>query len=62
MCLPEYVYGLILIESLGGEIRPSVADSVDNTSRRKLKATYRPPRKILAANFGDAENTVPAGA
>jgi hypothetical protein len=40
MCLPEYVYGLILIEGLGDEARPSLTNSADNASGRKSKAIY----------------------
>jgi hypothetical protein len=62
MCLPEYIYGLILIESLRDAVVPDETGSVGNASRRKPRAIYRPRPKLFPTALTDADNVVPAGA
>jgi hypothetical protein len=62
MCLPDYVDGLILIESLGDEAAQGTARSPDNSAYRKLRTIYRRQEKIFPTGLIGADNLVPAGA
>jgi hypothetical protein len=62
MCLPDYIYGLILIDSLRDATAPGAADPADNAVRRKPRTIYRPRSKICPIALADADNVVPAGA
>jgi len=62
MCLPDYIYGLILIDSLGDNAAQAAARSADDVARRTSRVTYRPRRKIFPTDHADADNVVPAGA
>jgi hypothetical protein len=62
MCLPDYVYGLILIESLGDEAALGTIHCTDSSGGRKPRTIYRPPVKILPTDYAEADNVVPAGA
>ena len=62
MCLPDYVYGLILIESLGDEAALGTAGSANNAARRKLRTIHRPQEKRFPTELIDTDNVVAAGA
>ena len=62
MCLPDYVYGLILIESLRNEVAQDRAGSADHSVRRKLRTIYRSQPKRIPTDLIDADNVVAAGA
>jgi hypothetical protein len=62
MCLPDYVYGLILIESLGDEAALGTIHCTDSSGGRKPRTIYRQPVKILPTDYAEADNVVPAGA
>jgi hypothetical protein len=62
MCLPDYIYGLILIDSLWDVAMQDVIVSADNAVRRKPRTIYRPRSKIFPTALADADNVVPAGA
>jgi hypothetical protein len=62
MCVPDYIYGLILIESLGHEAEKNAFRSPDHAISRKSR-TIRPPREKNFPTYpGDADNVVAAGA
>jgi hypothetical protein len=60
--MPDYVYGLILIESLGHEAKPNALRSHEYAARRKSIAFWRPAEKKLPTCPGDADNVAAAGA
>jgi hypothetical protein len=62
MCSPDYIYGLLLIESLGDEAAQDKARSADNPVRRKLRTIYRPWQKRYPAELIDTDTVVAAGA
>jgi hypothetical protein len=62
MCLPEYIYGLILIDSLRDAAVHDAAGLIGNASRRKPRVIYRPRPKLFPTALTDADNVVPAGA
>jgi len=47
MCLPDYVYGLILIESLGDEAALGMIHRTDSSRGQKPRTIYRPPVKLF---------------
>ncbi|MDB5603331.1 MAG: hypothetical protein JWP25_231 [Bradyrhizobium sp.] len=53
MCSPDYIYGLLLIESLEDEAAQDKARSADNPVRRKLRTIYRPWQKRYPAELID---------
>jgi hypothetical protein len=61
MCLPDYVYGLILIESLG-EAALGTIRRTDSSRGRKPGTIYRPPVKIFPTAYAKADDVVAAGA
>ncbi len=61
MCLPDYIYGLILIDSLRDASAQDAAGSADNAARRKPRTIFRPRPKIFPTAL-DADNVIPAGA
>ena len=61
MCLPDYVYGLILIESLG-EAALGTIRRMDSSRGQKPRTIYRPPVKIFPTDYAEADNVVAAGA
>ena len=62
MCLPDYIYGLILMESLGDEAAQGTAGSANNAAHRKLRTIYRPQEKRFPIELIDTDNVVAAGA
>jgi hypothetical protein len=60
--MPDYIYGLILIESLGHQAEPKALGSPGYAARRKSRAIWRPAEKKLPTYPGDADNVVAAGA
>ncbi len=61
MCLPDYIYGLILIDSLRDVAAQDAAGSIDNAARPKPRMIFRPRPEIFSTAL-DADNVVPAGA
>jgi hypothetical protein len=62
MCMPDYIYGLILIESLGHEAAQHALRSPDPAISWKSR-TIRPPREKNFPTYpGDADNVAAAGA
>lgn len=62
MCLPDYIYGLILIDSLRDVAMQDVIVCADNVARRKPSTIYRPWSKMFPTALTDADDVVPAGA
>jgi len=62
MCLPDYVYGLILIESLGDEAALGMIHRTDSSRGQKPRTIYRPPVKIFPTAYAEADNVVAGGA
>ena len=62
MCLPDYVYGLILIESLGDEAALGMIHRTDSSRGQKPRTIYRPPVKIFPTDYAEADNVVAGGA
>jgi hypothetical protein len=61
MCFPDYVYGLLLIESLGDEAAQDMARSTDNPVRRKFRKFQRQWEKRFPAKLIDTDTVVVAG-
>jgi hypothetical protein len=62
MCMPDYIYGLILIDSLGNEAAPSAARLPDHIARRKSRSIWPPREKKFPTGPADADNVAAAGA
>ena len=61
MCMPEYLYGLILIGSLEGEAARGAARSIDSSRERETSLSPRREKKSRTMP-SDAGSLVPAGA
>ena len=62
MCLPDYIYGLILIESLGHEGEQNALRSPDHAISRNSRTIWRRREKKFPTGLTDADNVVAAGA
>jgi hypothetical protein len=60
--MPDYIYGLILIESLGHEVAQTALRSPDHAISRKSRTIWPPREKNSPTYPGDADNVVAAGA
>jgi hypothetical protein len=60
--MPDYIYGLILIESLGHEAAQNAFRSPDPAVSRQSRTIRRPREKNFPTCPGDADNIAAAGA